>query len=82
MELFYDFCQKDPFTGKAQDYMYPFVNLNNVDQKEMHKFVIGSWIENHKPEDVMKQEIMDKLHKAAAKEIKETVEKQPAMALA
>ena len=71
MELFYDFCQKNPFNGEAQDYMYPFVNLNNVDQKEMHKFVIGSWIENHKSENVMRQEIMEKMDKATGKKSKE-----------
>lgn len=41
--------------------MYRFMNLKNVNQKEMDKFVIGSWIENHKSEEYIRQEILDKI---------------------
>lgn len=48
LELFYEFCKTNPLDGSSQDYMYPFINLTNVDQKEMDKFVIGSWVQNHR----------------------------------
>lgn len=53
--------------------MYPFVNLFNVDHKELDKYVIGAWIENHKSEEMMKEEIMGKINKAVKKEIEETI---------
>jgi hypothetical protein len=61
IDLFYDFCRKNPMDGSAQDYIYPFINLTNVDQKEMDKFVIGSWVQNHRSEDVINQEMNEKI---------------------
>lgn len=33
--MFYDFCKKNPIDGQAQDFMYPFINLDNVNQSEL-----------------------------------------------
>lgn len=43
--------------------MYPFVNLSNVDQAELDKFVIGTWVENHKAEDIIKSELTKRISK-------------------
>ena len=61
IELFYQFCRENPIDGSPQDFMYPFINLTNVDQKELDKFVIGSWMQNHQSEDKMKQELSEKI---------------------
>ena len=66
--LFYDFCKVNPLDKSPQDYIYPFVNLKNVDQEELDKFVIGTWVENHKKKDVMKKELSDKIFNAVGEE--------------
>ena len=66
LELFYEFCKTNPLDGSAQDYMYPFINLTNVDQKELDKFVIGSWVQYHRSEDIISREMAEKLNKAVA----------------
>ena len=43
--------------------MYPFMNLSNVDQAELDKFVIGTWVENHKAEDIIKSELTERISK-------------------
>lgn len=82
VQLFYDFCRKNPFTDQSQDWMYPFVNLENVDQKEMDKYVIGAWIENHMSDEALKTEITQKIQKEINKEIADTLKKQKELALA
>jgi hypothetical protein len=44
IDLFYKFCRENPIDGTPQDFMYPFINLKNADQKELDQFVIGSWV--------------------------------------
>jgi hypothetical protein len=44
IDLFYKFCRENPIDGTPQDFMYPFINLENADQKELDQFVIGSWV--------------------------------------
>lgn len=44
LDLFYKFCRENPIDGTPQDFMYPFINLKNTDQKELDQFVIGSWV--------------------------------------
>jgi len=61
IDLFYEFCRVNPLDGSKQDFMYPFINLTNVDQEELDKFVIGSWVLYHRSEEVIKQELSSKM---------------------
>ena len=47
IEAFYNFCQKHPADGEDQQWAYPFMALENVNQTELDEFVIGTWIKNH-----------------------------------
>jgi menaquinone-dependent protoporphyrinogen IX oxidase len=47
--------------------MYPFINLENVDQKELDQFVIGSWVQYHRKPEVIKQELSEKIEKAVTR---------------
>ena len=57
LELFYEFCRRNPETGNDNAYLNPFITLKNVDQKELDTFVIGTWMNNHLNREQMQAEL-------------------------
>ena len=57
LELFYEYCRRNPQNGEDNGSLYPFITLTNVDQKEMDEFVIGTWMNNHLNREQMQAEL-------------------------
>lgn len=56
LELFYEFCRRNPETGKENS-SNVFTNLANADKKELDQFVIGTWMNNHLNREQMQAEL-------------------------
>lgn len=57
LELFYEYCRRNPENGQDNGSLYPFITLKNVDQKELDEFVIGTWMNNHLNREQMQLEL-------------------------